>query len=88
MPPETPEVASFHLPDEVVLSPLPDHCLAVADLPSAWDWRNVTVAEGVLVDFTPRIRNQFLPMWCGSCWAHAATVSPPPPAIFTRRVTM
>eukprot|EP01047_Picozoa_sp_COSAG01_P021819 COSAG01_NODE_1277_length_10932_cov_18.121942_13_plen_214_part_00 len=25
------------------------------------------------MDFTMRVRNQFLPFWCGSCWAHAAT---------------
>eukprot|EP00729_Bicosta_minor_P027400 gene27400-20772_t len=68
------EVSRMILPEEVVSTPRPEHCLADADLPNMWDWRNVTIARGApAIDFTTRIRNQFLPFWCGSCWAHAAT---------------
>jgi hypothetical protein len=68
-----------NLPSEVVSSPRPENCLTDTDIPANWDWRNVTVGKGVDVDYTTRIRNQFIPIWCGSCWAHAATVSCPPP---------
>lgn len=37
-------------------------------LPAQLDWRNVNESS-----FVTPIRNQFLPMWCGSCWAQAAT---------------
>ena len=37
------------LPYEAVSTPRPEHCLGDADLPVAWDWRNVTVASGVPV---------------------------------------
>jgi hypothetical protein len=62
------------LAGEVVRTPRPEACLLDNDLPAQWDWRAVTVAESAPpVDYTARIRNQFLPLWCGSCWAHAAT---------------
>lgn len=38
-------------------------------LPSSFSWRNATNGQ----DYTSPIRNQFLPQWCGSCWAHAVT---------------
>lgn len=40
----------------------------VATLPPAFDWRNVNGTSLVTA-----IRNQFLPQWCGSCWAQATT---------------
>lgn len=62
------------LPDEVVTSPRPEDYLRTEDLPESWDWRSVKVADDAPpVHFTTRVRNQFLPLWCGSCWAHAAT---------------
>ena len=62
------------LPTEVITSPLPEEYLPTERLPVAWDWRSVTVAaDAPPTQFTSRIRNQFLPFWCGSCWAHAAT---------------
>ena len=65
--------AVFRFPREVVLSARPEDFLADSDLPGSWSWQNVTVATGVPpIDFTTRVRNQFLPFWCGSCWAHAA----------------
>ena len=62
------------LPAEVVTRPRPEEYLPTAAVPKAWDWRNVATAAGAPpTDFTTRVRNQFLPFWCGSCWAHAAT---------------
>ena len=48
-----------------------------AGLPSAFDWRSVSIAGGgfanVTVDLSSPIRSQFVPQWCGSCWAHVVT---------------
>ena len=40
----------------------------VNDLPSSWEWNNI---DGV--SMVTNIRNQHIPQYCGSCWAHAAT---------------
>lgn len=49
-------------------SPLPHTLLtSPADLPAAFDWRDH-------VALTPT-RNQHIPSYCGSCWAHGATSS-------------
>ena len=61
-------------PAEVIRTPLPEEYLSSKALPVAFDWRAVTVADDAPpVHYTTRVRNQFLPLWCGSCWAHAAT---------------
>lgn len=42
--------------------------LQSAELPKQWEWNNVNGTN-----YLTNIRNQHLPEYCGSCWAHAAT---------------
>jgi len=40
----------------------------VKDLPEQWIWNDV---KGT--NYLTNLRNQHVPSYCGSCWAHAAT---------------
>eukprot|EP01116_Phalansterium_solitarium_P022742 TRINITY_DN7626_c0_g2_i1.p1 TRINITY_DN7626_c0_g2~~TRINITY_DN7626_c0_g2_i1.p1 ORF type:complete len:328 (-),score=90.50 TRINITY_DN7626_c0_g2_i1:158-1141(-) len=55
-------------PRQHISEALPWTYLNVGDLPQSWDWRNVSGKN-----FLSSSRNQHIPQYCGSCWAHGAT---------------
>ena len=65
--PESPCRTSSYLSKPMpgyVREPLQD----VEDLPENWLWNSVGG-----VNYLTNLRNQHVPQYCGSCWAHAAT---------------
>ena len=42
-------------------------------IPEEFDWGSVKDASGVTRNFLTQSRNQHIPSFCGSCWAHAVT---------------
>ena len=53
----------------MIKTPIPQN-IPVADLPTNFWWGNVNGT-----DYLTFQRNQHIPIYCGSCWAHAVTSS-------------
>ena len=57
-------------PSSHIIHTLPHHYIAEDDLPQVFTWQNVNGNS-----YLTRMRNQHIPQYCGSCFAHAAMSS-------------
>ena len=64
---KTTEAAGFVWRGNHTVSPLPHETLATEALPKEFTWCN---KDGV--NYCTMSRNQHIPQYCGSCWAHGA----------------